>query len=573
MKRLNFAGFLSLVLLLTSCEDVFRENLESKVKLATEALDAPEVSGPDSTSNGKPTWEWTVPDDTVNFRYQLDSDKGIWTETSGIQATSFTPAITLEEGEHAFYVQALGPSGKWSESGSKTTLIDLSAPTVSAGEDISWTNTAVTLNGTCSDRMGITALWEVVPANPEIVFSDTSSLTSTVEGPAGSEGSYSLKLTCTDELGHYATDEVVLNWDTKAPAAGNEGGVSFSDETIDSITLNWTGASDLNKEASDLEYKIVGSTSDNLNTLTECQTTGEGRFTVTDWTAGITSIIAEGLNPSETYYFNILVRDPLKYESLYTKNSYTLNPIPQNVSVLLQPTNKLKISWTAIPGASGYRIYRSSSEAGTYSPVSGDIAGIEYTDEGTPTLQLWWYKVTAYKGTTFESALSNASSGGVFYVSQAGPAGGIIIYRDSLDEYPGFTYLEMAPSDQCSILWDPDPDVNFTYVGASGTAVGTGASNTEAIVNTLGDGTYAAKVCADLVVTYESHDYDDWFLPSKDELTKMYDITLNYDFSSGDYWSSSEVDLSYANYRMLEADYQDKDGKLFSKHVRAIRSF
>ncbi len=572
MKRSGLTGpfFLSvLLLLLFSCEDVFRENLESKVKLATEALDTPEVSGPDSTSNSKPTWEWTVPDGTVNFRYQLDGTEGSWTETSGNQATSHTPSIELEEGEHTFYVQALGPSGKWSGSGSKTTLIDLSAPTVSAGEDIPWTNTAVTLAGTSGDTMGITSLWEVVPENPGIVFSDASSLTSTVEGPADTEGSYTLKLTCTDALGHYATDEVILNWDAKAPVPGNEGVLTFSDETIDSLTLNWTAAGDLNKAAMELEYKIIGSDSINhLNTLTDCQTTGDGRFTVTDWTAGITSAKAVGLNPAGTYYFNILVRDTLKQESLYSKKKITLDPVPQNVSVLLQPSGKLKISWSAVIGADWYRVYRSDSKDGAYTQIGSDFTGVDYPDEVCPSSHLYWYKVSAFKD-GFESDKSYASSGGLFSVLHAGPAGGTIIYVDNTDSYPGWTYLEMAPENQCSICWDENLPDDFIYTGASGTAIGTGADNTDAIVLKMGEGNYAAQVCADLVLG----EYDDWFLPSKDELNLMHDIAKTYSFTAGEYWSSSELDRSFAYYQNVDSGYQDKDGKLFYKYVRAVRAF
>ena len=573
MKRSGLTGpfFLSvLLLLLFSCEDVFRENLESKVKLATEALDTPEVSGPDSTGNSKPTWEWTVPDGTVNFRYQLDGTAGSWTETSGNQATSHTPSIELEEGEHTFYVQALGPSGKWSGSGSKTTLIDLSAPTVSAGEDIPWTNTAVTLAGTSGDTMGITSLWEVVPENPGIVFSDASSLTSTVEGPADTEGSYTLKLTCTDALGHYATDEVILNWDAKAPVPGNEGVLTFSDETIDSLTLNWTAAGDLNKAAIELEYKIIGSDSVNLNTLTDCQTTGDGRFTVTDWTAGITSAKAVGLNPAGTYYFNILVRDTLKQESLYSKKEFTFDPVPQNVSVLLQPSVNLKISWAAVAGVDGYRVYRSDSDNGPYTQIGNVISATEYTDGGCAAAQTYWYQVRAYKN-LYESHPSSAASGVIYYTSQIGPAGGRIFYVDYTDTYPGWTYLEMADVDQSSnIRWSNG--LSNVITGASGTAIGTGAGNTAAILNKQGDGTYAAKVCADLV----RGEYDDWFLPSKDELNLMYGTTATYgaNFSASNYWSSSEDSISNAwmhNFGLDGDPHTNMKVDLYS--VRAIRAF
>jgi len=52
----------------------------------------------------------------------------------------------------------------------------------------------------------------------------------------------------------------------------------------------------------------------------------------------------------------------------------------------------------------------------------------------------------------------------------------------------------------------------------TGTAVGTGRANTAAIIAAQGRGSYAAQVCDDLV----SGSFDDWFLPSKDELDLMY---------------------------------------------------
>ena len=88
-----------------------------------------------------------------------------------------------------------------------------------------------------------------------------------------------------------------------------------------------------------------------------------------------------------------------------------------------------------------------------------------------------------------------------------------------------------------------------TYIsGASATAVGTGQANTTAIINSCDDAYFAAKACDALMY----NGYDDWFLPSKDELLLMYtnlhlngvgnfDITtpLPYGYK-GFYWSSSD---------------------------------
>ena len=82
--------------------------------------------------------------------------------------------------------------------------------------------------------------------------------------------------------------------------------------------------------------------------------------------------------------------------------------------------------------------------------------------------------------------------------------------------------------------------------GADGTAIGTGAQNTIDIEAGCAVGGTAADLCANL-----SNGYDDWFLPSKDELDQMHQQidAINATalanggaaFVSTFYWSSSEV--------------------------------
>lgn len=91
--------------------------------------------------------------------------------------------------------------------------------------------------------------------------------------------------------------------------------------------------------------------------------------------------------------------------------------------------------------------------------------------------------------------------------------GGIVFYIDSTGEHG----LVAAPTNQSNgIKW-----YNGAYftTGATGKAVGTGLANTNQIILAQGaGGSYAAKLCADLVIGA----YSDWFLPSKDELNLMY---------------------------------------------------
>ena len=109
------------------------------------------------------------------------------------------------------------------------------------------------------------------------------------------------------------------------------------------------------------------------------------------------------------------------------------------------------------------------------------------------------------------------------------------------------------------------------FIGADGTAIGTGNQNTINITARCSAAGIAARLCADLV----EGGYSDWFLPSKDELNKLY---LNRvaigGFSNADYWSSTEVNQNFAWYQIFNLFFQDGAIKTYpSGYVRAIRAF
>jgi hypothetical protein len=137
--------------------------------------------------------------------------------------------------------------------------------------------------------------------------------------------------------------------------------------------------------------------------------------------------------------------------------------------------------------------------------------------------------------------------------------------------------LIAAPTDLRGIIWY---NGYYTTTGTSATAIGTGLSNTNAIISSQGNsGNYAAKLCADYSVIVGGVTYDDWYLPSKDELNKLYiNRTAIGGFASGGiegdfYWSSSEFSSSEAWDQEFNVGSQGYGIKSFPTYVRAIRSF
>lgn len=98
-----------------------------------------------------------------------------------------------------------------------------------------------------------------------------------------------------------------------------------------------------------------------------------------------------------------------------------------------------------------------------------------------------------------------------------------------------------------------------------------------------GDGTVAARVCSDYSVVYNNLTFDDWFLPSKNELNQIY-INLKKEGVEGFaptnayYWSSSEADgynawNQFFGFMGPDDGPQEVIGKASVRWFRAVRAF
>ena len=145
-----------------------------------------------------------------------------------------------------------------------------------------------------------------------------------------------------------------------------------------------------------------------------------------------------------------------------------------------------------------------------------------------------------------------------------------------------FHGLIAAPSDQVCAASRAGCPYPAEISGASGTAIGTGNQNTIEIINSCGQADIPARLCADLVVG----GYSDWYLPSKDELDKLFINRLaiggfntsGMSGGSGWYWSSSIIQNydAWGKY-FVSGSNQGQSYNYVSMYapnsVRAIRSF
>ncbi len=139
--------------------------------------------------------------------------------------------------------------------------------------------------------------------------------------------------------------------------------------------------------------------------------------------------------------------------------------------------------------------------------------------------------------------------------------GGVVGYIDG----SGLHGLIVGPIN--SRYWH---STNSGVTGANGSDIGTGRDNTNAIVAFYGKENSAASYCYDLVL----NGYDDWYLPSKDELNQLY-INKNTigGFTKNAYWSSTESNDFAAWDQSFTTGNQTRYDKSAVGFFCAVRSF
>jgi hypothetical protein len=99
-----------------------------------------------------------------------------------------------------------------------------------------------------------------------------------------------------------------------------ESDLTVSEISFDSATVSWEPADDDVTTPDRLQYKVIYSTSRDIDNVKDAENNGQ---TAMEWTANITSHRINGLEPSTTYYIVTLVRDEAGNTSLYEPHEVT----------------------------------------------------------------------------------------------------------------------------------------------------------------------------------------------------------------------------------------------------------
>ena len=132
-------------------------------------------------------------------------------------------------------------------------------------------------------------------------------------------------------------------------------------------------------------------------------------------TTTATSYTNTGAKAGTTYYYRVKACNDAglsPYSNTVSGQSKAVTPKLSAPVVKIgnsATSGKPVLTWNAVPGATSYKVYRATSQNGTYS-LLGTVTATSYTNTGAKAGTTYWYKVKAVNSVG-ESAYSNVVSG------------------------------------------------------------------------------------------------------------------------------------------------------------------
>jgi hypothetical protein len=293
----------------------------------------------------------------------------------------------------------------------------------------------------------------------------------------------------------------------------------------------------------------------------------------------------------------------------FTALTYTYTSSPLSYNSQTAPTNAA--TYTITPSAASFSVgsasnYSITYETGTLTINKADsitvtatpstttynasamtpayvVSGLKSAETATATSNFIGINGTTYGGST------SCASGGTCAVGDLAPGGGYVFHvsATTINVATGISsggiYLATAPQTWNGGAVDPNAAWGCggtTISGSFSSAVGSGAENTR-LINA---GCATAGIASRITAASSAGGFDDWFLPSLDELTLIYNnlkVPGLSNLQSWNYWSSTQSTTNTAGSARywwfgagaLSGDTDKNNSAGSNMYVRAIRAF
>lgn len=230
--------------------------------------------------------------------------------------------------------------------------------------------------------------------------------------------------------GKAQTPQIVVRDENKILAKGTDYTVTYSNnKTIGTATATITGKGNYSGSAV-VKFNIVsapisglkasGQTTtaaklswSKLSNITGYQVyTNDSRTKVYQGTA--TSVTISKLKAGTTYKYKVRTYTKIGSKTYYgdfKTITFSTQPATPTIKVTSTSAKKAQVSWGKVSGASGYVIYRATSQKGSYQKVATVTKGstTSYTNTGLTSQRTYYYKVRAYSTVDGKNVYSSYS--------------------------------------------------------------------------------------------------------------------------------------------------------------------
>ena len=229
-------------------------------------------------------------------------------------------------------------------------------------------------------------------------------------------------------------------------------------------------------------------------------------------TVTTTSYTNTGAKEGTTYYYKVKAANGAG-ESAYSNvvsGKVVVTPKPAAPVVKIgnsSTSGKPMLTWNAVSGATSYKVYRATSQNGTYS-LLGTVTTTSYTNTGAKEGTTYYYKVKAVNGAD-ESAYSNIVSGQAKVQAQKPSAPVVKIGNSASSGKPQLTWNAVSGATSYKVYRATSQNGTYSLLG---TVTATSYTNTGAkagttywykvkAVNSAGESAYSNIVSGRATVT------------------------------------------------------------------------